>query len=75
MAIGSGGNRGARWQGRHSEWPAVEMVSEYIGTTAQSFSCGAHTARSGSVRARSWTDFYDRARKAEPRTRATELAV
>ena len=75
MAIGSGGNGGARWQGRHSERPAVEMVPEYTGTTAQSFGCGARTARSGSVRARSWTDYYDRARNAEPRTRATQLAV
>ena len=41
MAIGSGGNRGSRWQGRHSERPAVEMVQEYTGTTAQGFGCGA----------------------------------
>ena len=52
MAIGSGGNGGARRQGRHSERPAVEMVPEYTGTTAQGFGCGARTARSGSVRAR-----------------------
>ena len=75
MAIGSGGNGGARWQGRHSERPAVEMVLEYTGTAAQGFDCSARTARSGLVRARSWTDCYDRARKAEPRTRATELAL
>ena len=75
IAIGSGGNGGARWQGRHSERPVVEMVPKYIGTAAQGFGCGARTARSGSVRARSWTDCYDRARKAVPRTRATELVV
>ena len=75
MAIGSGGNGGARWQGRHNERLAVEMVPEYTGTTAQGFGCGARTARSDSVRARSWTDCYGRARQAEPRTRATELAV
>ena len=53
MATGSGGNGGARRQGRHSERPAVEMVPEYTGTAAQGFGCGVRTARSGSVRARS----------------------
>ena len=75
IAIASGGNVGARWQGRHSERPAVEMVPEYTGTAAQGFGCGARTARSGSVRARSWTDCYDRARQAAPSTRGTELVV
>ena len=75
MAIGSGGNGGARWQGRHSERTAVEMVPEYTGTIAQGFGCGSRTARSGSVRARSWTDCYDKARQAEPSTQATELTV
>ena len=75
MAIGSSGNGGARRQGRHSERPAVEMVPEYTGTAAQGFGCGARTARSGSVRARSWTDCYCRARQTEPRARATELIV
>ena len=73
IAIGSGGNGVARWQGRYSEWSAVEMVPEYTGTAAQGLGCGACTAGSGSVRARSWTDCYGKARQAEPRTRATEL--
>ena len=51
------------------------MVSEYTRSAAQGFGCGARTARIGLVRARSWTDCYDRARQAEPRTRATELVV
>ena len=42
MAIGSGGNGGARWQGRHSELPVVEMVPKYTGTAAQGFGWWAH---------------------------------
>ena len=75
MAIGSGGNGGARWQGWHSERTAVEMVPEYTGMAAQSYGRDARTARSGSIRARSWINCYDRARQAKSRTRATELVV
>ena len=35
------------------ERPAVEMVPEATGTAAQGSGCGARTAKSGSVRARS----------------------
>ena len=68
IAIGSGGNVGPRWQGRHSERPAVEMVPEYTGTAAQGFGCGACTARSISVKARSWTDCYGRAGQGRARS-------
>ena len=35
------------------ERPAVEVVPEDTGIAAQGSGCGAHTAKSGSVRARS----------------------
>ena len=36
---------------------------------------GSRARQGSSVRARSWADCYGRARQAEPRARATELAV
>ena len=36
---------------------------------------GSCARQGSSIKARSWTDCYGRARQAEPRARATELAV